>query len=110
MSKCLPREAQVFHHAPADHLLLDDPFGILGRHAAVPGAFGIDHADRAVDADPQIGAARAVPEHLAQNPSGRLITIGLADDSFVTLDLLLVTGVRKPLPKVRRKRSARGRS
>jgi len=35
------------------------------------------------------------PEFLSQSPSGRLITIGLPDDSFVTLDLLLVAGVRK---------------
>ena len=35
------------------------------------------------------------PEHLAQSPSGRLITIGLNDDSFVTLDLLLVAGIQK---------------
>ena len=43
------------------------------------------------------------PEHIAQNPSGRLITIGLDDDSFVTLDLLLVTAIRKPLRKTSRK-------
>lgn len=35
------------------------------------------------------------PEYLGQSPSGRLIMIGLADDSTVTLDLLLVTGIRK---------------
>lgn len=42
------------------------------------------------------------PEYIGQTPSGRLITIGLADDSTVTLDLLLVTGIRKPLRKPRR--------
>ncbi|HVT87748.1 MAG TPA: hypothetical protein VHD56_02765 [Tepidisphaeraceae bacterium] len=35
------------------------------------------------------------PEFLGQSPSGRLIMIGLPDDSTVTLDLLLVTGIRK---------------
>ncbi len=43
------------------------------------------------------------PECLGQTPSGRLILIGLDDDSSVTLDLLLVTGIRKPLPKTKRK-------
>ncbi len=37
----------------------------------------------------------AHPELLAQSASGRLITIGLPDDSFVTLDLLLVAGVHR---------------
>ena len=41
------------------------------------------------------------PEYISQTPSGRLISIGLDHDSTVTLDLLLVTGIRKPL--VRRK-------
>ncbi|MGD1276732.1 MAG: hypothetical protein ABR964_05860 [Tepidisphaeraceae bacterium] len=35
------------------------------------------------------------PECLAQSPSGRLIVIGLPDDSMVTLDLLLVAGIRR---------------
>jgi len=35
------------------------------------------------------------PECLAQSPSGRLILIGLPDDPSVTLDLLLVGGIRK---------------
>ncbi len=43
------------------------------------------------------------PEYIGQTPSGRLITIGLDDDSTVTLDLLLVTGVQKPLPRSKRK-------
>jgi hypothetical protein len=46
------------------------------------------------------------PEYIGQTPSGRLITIGLDDDSTVTLDLLLVTGIQKPLPKTKRKRPA----
>ena len=36
------------------------------------------------------------PEYIGQTPSGRLITIGLKDDSTVTLNLLLVTAIRKP--------------
>jgi hypothetical protein len=43
------------------------------------------------------------PEYIGQTPSGRLITIGLDDDSTVTLDLLLVTGIQKPLPKLKRR-------
>jgi hypothetical protein len=35
------------------------------------------------------------PECLGQTPSGRFITIGMPDDSTVTLDLSLVTGIRK---------------
>jgi len=45
------------------------------------------------------------PENLAVGGKGRLIAIGL-EDSFVTLDLLLVTGVQKPIPKSRVRRSA----
>jgi hypothetical protein len=41
------------------------------------------------------------PEHLSQNPSGRMIAIGLEDDSFVTLDLLLVTGVQRGIKEKR---------
>jgi hypothetical protein len=43
------------------------------------------------------------PEYISQTPSGRLIMIGLEDDSTVTLDLLLVTGIKKPLRKSRRR-------
>jgi hypothetical protein len=39
------------------------------------------------------------PGFLGQVPSGRLITIGLPDDSTVTLDLLLVTTIQKPIPR-----------
>jgi Tfp pilus assembly protein PilP len=46
------------------------------------------------------------PEYLGQTPSGRLITIGLDDDSTVTLDLLRVTGVQKPLPKAGKRRKS----
>jgi hypothetical protein len=35
------------------------------------------------------------PECLGQSPSGRLIMIGLPDDSTVTLDLLLVAAIHK---------------
>jgi hypothetical protein len=41
------------------------------------------------------------PEMLAQSGSGRLITIGMPDDSFVTLDLLLVAGVQKGVKPVK---------
>ena len=39
------------------------------------------------------------PENLAFSGKGRLIAIGMDDDSFATLDLLLVTAIRKPIPK-----------
>lgn len=39
------------------------------------------------------------PEFLGQSPSGRLITIGLPDDSFVMLDLLLVVGIRRNIKR-----------
>jgi hypothetical protein len=48
------------------------------------------------------------PEFLGQTPSGRIIMIGLPDDSTVSLDLLLVTGVQrnvKPKNGSRRKSS-----
>jgi hypothetical protein len=35
------------------------------------------------------------PELLGQSGSGGLISIRMSDDSFVTLDLLLVTGVQR---------------
>jgi len=38
------------------------------------------------------------PEPVSQTGSGRLISIG-KQDHFVTLDLLLVTGVERPLPR-----------
>ena len=38
------------------------------------------------------------PENIALAGKGRLIAIGL-EDSFVTLDLLLVTGIQRPIPK-----------
>jgi hypothetical protein len=37
------------------------------------------------------------PENLALAGNGRLIAVGMPDH-FVTLDLLLVTGIRRPLP------------
>jgi hypothetical protein len=47
------------------------------------------------------------PEYIAQSPSGRMIVIGLDDDSFVTLDLLLVAGIqrgiKRPLKNAKRK-------
>jgi hypothetical protein len=38
------------------------------------------------------------PANIALAGKGRLIAIGL-EDSFVTLDLLLVTGIQRPIPK-----------
>ena len=38
------------------------------------------------------------PENIALAGKGRLIAIGL-EDSFVTLDLLLVTGIQRPIPR-----------
>ncbi len=37
------------------------------------------------------------PECLGQTPSGRFIMIGMPDDSTVTLELSLVTGIRKEI-------------
>ncbi len=34
------------------------------------------------------------PENLAITPQGRTISVGLPDDSFEIIDLLLVTGLR----------------
>jgi hypothetical protein len=48
------------------------------------------------------------PEFIGQNPSGRLIAIGMPDDSFVTLELLLVTGIQKPIPARRNGSRRRG--
>lgn len=47
------------------------------------------------------------PENIALGGKGRLIAIGL-EDSFVTLDLLLVTGLQRPIPRrqPRERRSA----
>ena len=39
------------------------------------------------------------PEYLAFSGKGRLIAIGMDDDSFATLDLLLVTAIHRPIPK-----------
>jgi len=38
------------------------------------------------------------PELLSQTGSGRLISIG-QENHFITLDLLLVTGIQKPIPR-----------
>ncbi|MEM6313322.1 MAG: hypothetical protein AAF743_04510 [Planctomycetota bacterium] len=35
------------------------------------------------------------PEHIAIGGKGRLVSVWMPDESFVTLDLLLVTGIRK---------------
>jgi len=43
------------------------------------------------------------PENTAVAGNGRLIAIGM-EDSFVTLDLLLVTGIQRPIPRQGRQR------
>lgn len=53
-------EAQVLHNPPSDEVFLDDAFCILGCHGPVPCAFRIHDADRAVGADAQALALRAV--------------------------------------------------
>jgi hypothetical protein len=44
------------------------------------------------------------PENLAMTGKGRLIAIGM-DDYVITLDLLLVTGIERPIPPRRRGRN-----
>ena len=39
------------------------------------------------------------PENFAFSGKGRLISIAMPDESFVTVDLLLVTAVRKPIAR-----------
>ena len=62
------------------------PFEPFTVHAADGEAYDVGH-----------------PEYISQTPSGRLILIGLDDDSTVTLDLLVVTGIRKPARRAKRK-------
>lgn len=50
------------------------------------------------------------PEYLGQSPSGRLIMIGLDDDSTVTLDLLLVVGIQKGIKRARANSKRSGRA
>ena len=47
------------------------------------------------------------PENLALGSKGRLIAVGM-DDYFVTLDLLLVTGIQRPLPAKRSRQRRAG--
>ncbi len=47
------REGEVGDGLAADEVFADDPFEILGRAAAVPGALGIHHGDGALHADAQ---------------------------------------------------------
>ena len=48
------------------------------------------------------------PEHLASSGKGRRIAIGTDDDSFVTLDLPVVTAIHRPIPKERATRRKAG--
>jgi hypothetical protein len=57
---------------------------------------------RVLTADAQAYDVR-LPEYVGHTPSGRRITIGLDDDSTVTLDLLLATAIQKPLRRRRRR-------
>ena len=41
------------------------------------------------------------PENFAIAGNGRLIAIGMPDNSFVTLDILLITGIYRPIPRIR---------
>lgn len=45
-------------------------------------------------------------ENLAFAGKGRLVSVAMPDESFVTLDLLLVTTLQKPIPKRQRSRGA----
>ena len=47
------------------------------------------------------------PENLALGSKGRLIAVGM-DDYFVTLDLLLVTGIQRPFPAKRSRQRLAG--
>lgn len=40
------------------------------------------------------------PENFSTTGNGRLVAIGM-EDHFVTLDLLLVTGIQRPIPQKR---------
>ena len=53
-------EAQILHDPPSDEVFLDDAFRVFGCHGSVPCALGIHHADRAVRADAEALALRAV--------------------------------------------------
>ena len=48
------------------------------------------------------------PEHPAFSGKGRRIAIGMDDDSFVTLNLPLVTAIHRPIPKERATRRKAG--
>ena len=48
------------------------------------------------------------PERLAFSGKGRRIAVGMDDDSFVTLDLPLVTATHRPIPKQRASRRKAG--
>ncbi len=45
-------------------------------------------------------------ENIAFGGKGRLVSVAMPDDSFVTLDLLRVTAVHKPIPRRQRFRTA----
>jgi hypothetical protein len=45
-------------------------------------------------------------ENLAFSGKGRIIAVAMPDDSFVHVDLLLVTAIERPIPKARARRKA----
>src|SRR5450759_1297223 len=56
----MPREAEIFDDPPPDQVFLDDPLRLIRRHAAIPGALRIHHADGPLGADAQALALRAI--------------------------------------------------
>ncbi len=41
------------------------------------------------------------PEQFAITGNGRLLAIGMPDNSFATLDILLITAIQRPIPHKR---------
>ncbi len=50
------------------------------------------------------------PENFAITGNGRLIAIAMPDNSFATLDILLITGIQRPIPQRRNGARTRRRS
>jgi hypothetical protein len=70
-------------------LLQARPFGAFDIHLADGRSLPVEH-----------------PEFVGQSPSGRAIGVGLADDTIVIVDLLLVTSL-KPRPNGSSRRGRR---
>ena len=54
------REAEVFDDTPADQVFLDDAFCVFWGHEPIPRAFRIDDRGRAIGADAEAVALRAI--------------------------------------------------